>query len=154
MSKRRWGREAVSAPSNSLPSLTLSLRMKLQYRNGPLGSPHSSLLLMWPYRESVSVGQRTCAHTNTRRYQSCGITRMFCKFANSVQAVYKWLRQRFRGNRSRGIQTHWSADTQAFVVSGWEKEKHPPAQAAFIPVTNFQRVCKEQHCTGQPFAFD
>lgn len=105
-----------------------------------------------------------CTHTNTRRYQNCGIIRMFCKFANSDQAVYKWLRQRFRGNRSRGIQTHWSADTQAFVVSGLEKEKHPGAQAAFISATNthecslspvppsllqvlnFQRVCNEQHC--------
>lgn len=33
---------------------------------------------------------------------------------------------------SRGMQAQWSADSQAFVVSGWEQEKHPRAQAASI----------------------
>lgn len=72
-----------------------------------------------------------CTHTDT----NTTTTRMFCKFANLVHTVYKMTNTVVRNNGSQGIQTHWSADTQAFVVSGWEKKKkkkHPGVQAASI----------------------
>lgn len=119
----------------------------------------STLHTVYYYRcgPSVSMGKQTQRIPELSGSQNvCELTAYCISMSETV----------VRSNGSRGIQTHWSADIQAFVVSWWEKEKHYGVQAASIcvllcaykcsilPVSQFlsqvlifPKVCNGENCS-------
>lgn len=107
----------------------------------------SALHTVYYYRcgPSVSVGKQPQKIPELSSSQNvCELTAYCISMSETV----------VRSNGSRGIQTHWSADIQAFVVSWWEKEKHYGVQAASICVLPCaHKYTQVQHLASVSIAF-